>query len=81
MVVSQIKGQIRLMKEYEDPPQFTILHVAGNDLGCKKVGFLRNEIKYIIRWILIELPNTTIIWSQILPRLKWKYSENQTAMH
>ena len=36
---------------------------------------------YIIRWILIELPNTTIIWSQILPRLKWRYSENQTAMH
>jgi hypothetical protein len=43
-------------------------------LGCKKVGFLRNEIKNIIRWILIELPNTTI-------RLKWRYSENQTAMH
>ena len=30
---------------------------------------------------MIELPNTTIIWSQILPRLKWRYSENQTAMH
>ena len=42
---------------------------------------MRNEIKNIIRWILIELPNTTIIWSQILPRLKWRYSENQTAMH
>ena len=30
---------------------------------------------------MIELPNTTIIWSQILPRLKWRYSENQTALH
>jgi hypothetical protein len=29
----------------------------------------------------IELPNTTIIWSQILSHLKWRYSENQTAMH
>ena len=36
MVVSQIKGQIRLMKKYEDSPQFIILHVAGNDLGWKK---------------------------------------------
>ena len=81
MVARQIKGQIRLMKKFEVAPQFIILHVAGNDLGCKKVGALRNEIKYIIRWILIELPNTTIIWSQILPRPKWRYSENQTAMH
>lgn len=80
-VTRQIKGKIRLMKKYEDPPQFIILHVAGNDLGCEKVGFLRNNLKNIIRWILIELPNTTIIWSQILPRLKWRYSDNQTAMH
>ena len=43
--MSQFKGQIRLMKKYDDPPQFIILHVAGNDLGCEKVGFLRNEIK------------------------------------
>ena len=49
MVVRQIKGQIRLMKKFEDAPQFIILHVAGNDLGYKKVGFLRNNIKNIIR--------------------------------
>jgi hypothetical protein len=71
MVVRQIMGQIRLMKKFEYAPQFIILHVAGNDLGYKKV----------IRWILIELPNTTIIWSEILHRLKWRYSTNQTAMH
>ena len=52
--MSQIKGQIRLMKKYEDPPQFIILHVAGNNLGL----------------ILIELPNTTIIWSQILSEVE-----------
>jgi hypothetical protein len=44
------------MKKFEDAPQFIILHVASNDLGYKKVGFLRNNIKNIIRWILIELP-------------------------
>ena len=40
MVAGEIKGQIRLMKKYEDPPQFIILHVAGNDLGWTKVGFV-----------------------------------------
>ena len=39
MVVSQIKGQIRLMKKYEDSPQFIMLHVAGNDFGLKKSRF------------------------------------------
>ena len=45
MVVRQINGQIRLMKNYEDTRQFIILHVAGNDLSCQKVGFSRNNIK------------------------------------
>jgi hypothetical protein len=37
--------QIRMMKRFEDPPHFLILHVSGNDLGAVKVGFLRNNIK------------------------------------
>jgi hypothetical protein len=57
MVVRQIKGQIRLMKKFEDAPQFIILHVAGNDLGYKKVVFLRNNIKNIIRWIKYVISN------------------------
>ena len=45
--------------------------------GCRDP----NDRSISASWILIELPNTTIIWSQILPRLKWRYSANQTAMH
>jgi hypothetical protein len=56
------------------------LHVSGNDLGAVKVGFLRNNITNIIRWILKELPNTTIVWSQVLPRLNLRFSQNHKAM-
>ena len=80
MTSRQIKSQIRMMKRFEDPPHFLILHVSGNDLGVVKVGFLRNNIKNIIRWILEELPNTTIVWSQVLPRLNWRFSQNHKAM-
>lgn len=49
MTSRQIKSLIRMMKRFEDPPHFLILRVSGNDLGAVKVGFLRNNIKNIIR--------------------------------
>ncbi|XP_063423642.1 uncharacterized protein LOC134707625 isoform X4 [Mytilus trossulus] len=80
MLVRHVKGQLRTMKKYEDPPHFLVLHVAGNDLGSSKVGFLRNEIKNIIRWIMKEFPKSKLIWSQILTRLKWRHSDDHKAM-
>lgn len=80
MVSRQIKSQLRIMKRYEDPPQLLVLHVSGNDLGAIKVGFLRNNLKNTIRWIYEEFPNTTVVWSQILPRLNWRYSQDMNAM-
>lgn len=49
--------------------------------GHVKVGFLRNRIKNIIRKIRALLPNTRIIWSEILPRNQWRYSQNHDAMN
>ncbi|CAC5390438.1 unnamed protein product [Mytilus coruscus] len=50
---------------------------SGNDLGRTKVGYLRNEIKSKIH---SYLPNTSIVWSQILPRTHWCYSESHDCM-
>lgn len=68
------------MKKYENPPEFLIIHVGGNDLGDAKVGFLRNNLKNTLCWLRAELPNTHLVWSQILPRIKWRYSDNDSAM-
>jgi hypothetical protein len=62
---------VRNLMRVENPPGYIVLHVGGNDLGYVKVGFLRNRIKNIIRKIRILLPNTRIIWSEILPRNQW----------
>ncbi|CAG2232678.1 unnamed protein product [Mytilus edulis] len=80
MIVRHVKAQLRTMKKYEDPPQFLLLHVGGNDLGNSKVGFLRNVIKDMIRWIMKEFPTSKLVWSQILTRLKWRYSNDHKAM-
>ncbi|CAC5399581.1 Neurotrypsin,Scavenger receptor cysteine-rich type 1 protein M130,Deleted in malignant brain tumors 1 protein,Scavenger receptor cysteine-rich domain-containing group B protein,Soluble scavenger receptor cysteine-rich domain-containing protein SSC5D [Mytilus coruscus] len=80
MIVKHVKSQLRTMKKYEDPPHFLILHVAGNDIGSSRVGFLRNEIQNVIRWIMKEFPNSKLVWSQILTRLKWRHSDDRKAM-
>lgn len=80
MVVFDIKKRIMTLLSYEDPPQFIILHLGANDIGDIKIGYLRNHLKVIINWLQRKLPATTIIWSQILPRLKWRYSHDSDAM-
>jgi hypothetical protein len=69
---------VRNLMRVENPPGYIVLHVGGNDLGYVKVGFLRNRIKNIIRKIRILLPNTRIIWSEILPRNQWGYSQKES---
>ena len=73
MVVNRLRDQIHTMLGFEDPPKFLILHVGGSDLGYKKVGHLRNEIKLVLRCISRKMPQTKIVWSQILPRFSWRY--------
>ena len=72
MSVTRLKSQIRTMNRFEDPPNFLILHIAGNDIGLLNIGQLRAYVKEIISWMGKIMPNETIIWSQILPRLHWR---------
>ncbi|VDI65752.1 Hypothetical predicted protein [Mytilus galloprovincialis] len=51
--------------------------MGGNDLGEIKTGVLRNRLKHYLKKVLL---NTTLVWSQILPRLTWRYSANIDAM-
>jgi hypothetical protein len=80
MVIEQIKKQIFAMLQYEDPPNYLFLHVSANNIDHSKIGHIRNQIKVTINWIHNKLPNTIIIWSQILPRSCWRYSSNMIAM-
>lgn len=80
LVLMKLKGQIRLMMKFEDPPNFILIHIGGNDLGNIKLGVLRNRLKNFMVWLKDMMPEVTIIWSQILPRTNWRYSKNVEAM-
>ena len=80
MVLKDLEPTIKNVLKYEEPPNYIVIHVAGNDLGRIKVVFLRNNIKNTLKRIQTYLPSTIIVWSQILPRKTWRYSDSCESM-
>lgn len=80
LTVGDIMTKVRNLARVEDPPNYIMLHVGGNDLGTAKVGDLRSDIKLIVRMILNRFPNVKIIWSEILPRINWRFAKNPEAI-
>ncbi|CAC5361891.1 unnamed protein product [Mytilus coruscus] len=80
MVTSQLRRQIRIMLKYEDPPKFLVIHVGANDSGNVKTKDLGENLIQAMTFISKDLPDTKIVWSQMLPRLKWRNSNDSKAM-
>lgn len=77
---TQIKLKLKLLQRIKPQPAYLLIHCGGNDIGRLTLGDLRNIIKCTIRYLVRELPESRIIWSQILPRQVWRYSNNSKAM-
>ncbi|XP_065944776.1 uncharacterized protein [Magallana gigas] len=73
--------KIRQMLRYEDPPHFLVLHCGGNDIGQIKSSELREKMEQSLDALSPLLPRTKIIWSQILPRLKWRNARDNNALN
>lgn len=58
---------------YYQPPELLIIHAGGNDIGTKSMVEITWEAKSIFNNLAYMLPNTTLVWSQILPRRSWRY--------
>lgn len=48
-----------------------ILHLGGNDVGHTKTYNLIDRIKHDLNHLSMSSPNTTIVFSDIIPRLLW----------
>ena len=78
---ADLMPKIKWLLKNNSPPQFLVIHCSGNDLGFKNLNILRYRIKLSILAIHKMMPSTTIVWSQVLPRLKWRRSVNSKAMN
>ena len=62
-------------------PDILIIHCGANDIGQEPCGKLLHEMKVsFINLIWYIVPGCTIIFSQMLPRLSWRYSDNVEKM-
>ena len=64
----------------ENTPNYIVIHIAENDIGNVRVGYLHYLLVNFMSWLSHEMPNTEIIWSRILPRKTWRYSNNIKSM-
>lgn len=77
---NQVFTIVNSLRQCSPPPQFLVLHSGGNGIGREPCGTLRNNIQAVISQLMLILPYTQIVWSCILPRLQWRYSNNIKAM-
>ena len=61
-------------------PYAVLIHCGGNDIGIEPCGKLLFDMKFMFFVISQMLPGSKIMFSSILPRLSWRYSEDLKAM-
>ena len=67
---------IHSLFNYRGFPFAVIIHCGGNDIGLVSCAELLFHIKLTIAILSSLLPGTSLVWSSILPRIKWRYSKN-----
>ena len=76
----QLLPTIKTLLRYEDPPEWLVLHCGGNAIGQIPLKQLRAKMLNDVVFLRTSLPNTKLVWSQILPRLEWKAELNHVAL-
>jgi len=61
-------------------PEISIVHVGGNDIGCRPILDVMREYKKTLDELFTLLPGVKVGGSQILPRTAWRYSTALAAM-
>ena len=78
--VLDVVKKLRAIKAIVNTLDIIILHFGGNDLGRIGLKSIRFHIYFITNFINDNFHNCKIMWSQILPRTSWRYSDNLAAM-
>ena len=73
MVWEQVEPTISDLCYSRNPPNFIMIHCGGNSIGTSSLRQLQRFMKLTIDNIQNALPQTTIIWSQILPRQYYRH--------
>jgi lysophospholipase L1-like esterase len=67
---------IEFLLRRHPPPKFVVIQLGSNDLGTIKGWQLAENIICDILRIHVLIPNTLIVWSDILQRRYWHNANN-----
>lgn len=73
--------KIRLLLRYESPPDILIIHCGANDIGKIPLLQLRSIMQSTLERLKQMLPKTTIGWSNMLPRISWRFSSDSKSQN
>lgn len=76
-----LRRKLKVLFKVGDKPNYVLIHCGGNDIGRSCMHVLRYCVDNIVHDIHKHWPSTKIIWSEILPRRVWRYSDNAAAMN
>ena len=78
--LSQVEQKLKTLAKVGPAPNVILIHCGGNDLGETSIRKLRLVCMKLFQFIQTNFPHSKVIWSCILPRIQWRYSQNSRAM-
>ncbi|OCT92145.1 hypothetical protein XELAEV_18015199mg [Xenopus laevis] len=64
----------------EPHPHVLVLHVGGNDMGIMSQRDLVRQMKIDIDKLRSLFVGVVIVWSEMIPRLVWRWARDHSAM-
>lgn len=61
------------------PPAYLVVHAGANDIGTLTSGDWRFAMEEALFYLGAILPHTTIVWSDMLPRSRWRHGASAEA--
>ena len=69
----EIDRKVTFLLTINNSSKLLVMHCEGNGMGTMSVEDLRFAIVATMRQLAQNLPQTRLVWSQILLRQKWKH--------
>ncbi|CAB1312531.1 unnamed protein product [Coregonus sp. 'balchen'] len=80
MTWAQLLPQLDQLKIKWPSPDVVILHLGGNDLGTHNPEALLASVKKDLTSMRSIFPQCLLVWSDILPRIFWRHTEDSDAV-
>lgn len=74
MRIQHLKEHIEHLLVFHPSPKYLVVHCGGNDICAYNYTMVSAivEFKHLVKFIEETMPDTRLVWSQVLPRVSWR---------